>query len=231
MPAVNPKALFRIGGLALLLGGLVGPIGHVVLHPPGHALIYQGGPRWVIAHTVMTLADILILFGMFAFYVRFHRGLGVLGLVSFPLVCGLLLYLIFNFGYEATTLPLIKAAFPGEIATGPGGALSGPFYHGLFPVPMLCAAGLVLFGIAMFRSGFSLRWAGIALAASVFVEFAAIIGVRQAPAFEYLLPAADSINLLVFAWLGYATFTAADQVLGEVLLPIVETVAPLTSRS
>jgi len=211
MPAVTPATLFLIGGILLLLGGLVGPFGHLVLHPPSHALVYQGGPRWVIAHSVMTLANILILFGMFAFYARFHRRLGVLGLAGFPLVCGLLLYTVFTFGYEATTLPLIKSVFPGEIATDPAGALSGPFYHGLFPVPILCAAGLVLFGVALFRSGGSLRWAGVALAASVFIEFAAIIVVHQFPAWQYLLPTADSINLLVFAWLGYATLTAGEQ--------------------
>ncbi len=211
MREVTPATLFRIGGGSLLLGGLVGPIAHLVLHPPSHALVYQGGPRWVIAHAVMTVADILILFGMFAFYARFHRGLGLLGLAGFPLLCGLLLYMVFTFGYEATTMPLIKSVFPGEIATDAAGDLSGPFYHGLFPVPLLCAAGLVLFGVALFRSGGSLRWAGVALAASVFVEFAAIIVVHQFPAGEYLLPVADSINLLVFAWLGHATLTAGEQ--------------------
>jgi hypothetical protein len=208
---LTPATLFRIGGVSLLLGGLVGPIGHLVLHPPSHALVYQGGPQWVVAHAVMTFADILILFGMFAFYARFHRRLGLLSLAGFPLLCGLLLYMIFTFGYEATTMPLIKSVFPGEVATGPNGDLSGPFYHGLFPVPLLCAAGVVLFGAALFRSGGRLRWAGAALAASVFVEFAAIIVVHQFPAWEYLLPVADSINLLVFAWLGYATLTASEQ--------------------
>jgi hypothetical protein len=159
----------------------------------------------------MTLADVLILFGLFAFYARFHRRLGVLGLVGFPLVCGLVLYMILTFTYEATTLPMIRTAFPGEVATDPAGDLSGPFYHGLFPVSLLCAAGLVLFGVALFRSGSSLRWAGVALAASVFVEFAAIIVVHQFQAWEYLRPVADSINLLVFAWLGHATLTPGEQ--------------------
>jgi hypothetical protein len=211
MRNVTPATLFRIGGVSLLLGGLVGPIGHLVLHPPSHALLYQGGPRWVAAHAVITVADVLILFGMFAFYARLHRRLGWLGLTGFPLVCGLLLYTMFTFGYEATTLPLIRSTFPGEIATGPDGNLSGPFYHGLFPVPILCAAGLVLFGVALIRSGASLRWAGFALAASVFIEFAAIIVVHQFPAWEYLLPVADSLNLLVFAWFGYITLTVSEK--------------------
>jgi hypothetical protein len=211
MREVTPATLFRIGGVSLLLGGLVGPIGHLVLHPPSHALIYQGGSNWVAAHAVMTLADVFILFGMFAFYARFHRRLGWLGLTGFPLVCGLLLYLMFTFGYEATTLPMIRSAFPGEIATGPDGDLSGPFYHGLFPVPILCAAGLVIFGVALFRSGGGLRWAGFALAASVFIEFAAIVVTHQFPAWDYLLPVADSINLLVFAWFGYATLSAGEE--------------------
>ncbi|MHB8589564.1 MAG: hypothetical protein ACYDA0_12035 [Candidatus Dormibacteraceae bacterium] len=53
MPAVTPTTLFRIGGRALLLGGPVGPFGHLVLHPPSHALVYQGGQRRVIAHAVI----------------------------------------------------------------------------------------------------------------------------------------------------------------------------------
>jgi hypothetical protein len=109
------------------------------------------------------------------------------------------------------TLPMIRSAFPGETATDPAGDLSGPFYHGLFPVPLVCGAGLVLFGVALFRSGGSLRWAGVALAASVFVEIAAIIVVHQFSTWEYLLPIADSINLLVFAWFGYATLRAGEQ--------------------
>jgi len=51
-------------------------------------------------------------------------------------------------------------------------------------------------------------WAGLAIG---FVVFAAIIVVHQFSTWEYLLPIADSVNLLVFAWFGYATLRADEQ--------------------
>jgi hypothetical protein len=44
---MRATTLFRVGGISMMLGGLLGPLGHLVLHPPSHALQYQGTSQWV----------------------------------------------------------------------------------------------------------------------------------------------------------------------------------------
>lgn len=199
---MKTTTLFRLGGLLLAIGGLFGPIGHFVLHPPSHALQYQGTPQWVLAHAVLTVSWVLILFGVFALYGLGHERMGVIGLVGFALVAVVCLYQVASYAFDAFTLPEIRTTFPGETATDPNGSFN-QFPNGLFPLPLSFPIGLILFGIAIFRSGFEQRWAGIGLVVSVVFIYAGGAVAHSPLHFERAIPIVFSINSLVFAWLGF----------------------------
>jgi hypothetical protein len=199
---MKATTLFRLGGLSLVLGGLLGPLGHLVLHPPSHALQYQGTPQWVLAHSVLTVSWVLILFGVVALYGRHYERMGVIGLIGFALVCLVCLYQVASYAFDAFTLPAIRTTFPGETATGPNGSFD-QFPNGLFPVPLSFPIGLILFGVAIFRSGLDQRWSGIALAASVVLIYAGGALAHSPVHLELAIPIVFSVNALVFAWLGY----------------------------
>ena len=118
-PNLTRGTLFRLGGAALVVGGLLGPIGHLVLHPPSHAVIYQQMPGWVAAHTVLTISWALLLLGLFALYAKLCERMGIAGLIGFVLLSIMCLYQVFGYGFDAFTVPLLRATFPGETATGP----------------------------------------------------------------------------------------------------------------
>jgi hypothetical protein len=202
---MKTATLFRLGGLSLALGGVLGPIGHLVLHPPSHALQYQGTPQWVLAHSVLTVSWVLILFGVFALYGLGHERMGVIGLVGFALVAVVCLYQVASYAFDAFTLPAIRTTFPGETATDPNGSFN-QFPNGLFPLPLSFPIGLMLFGIAIFRSGFKQRWAGMALVVSVVFIYAGGAVAHSPLHIERAIPIVFSINSLVFVWLGLGLF-------------------------
>lgn len=213
---MKTTTLFRIGGLSLALGGLLGPLGHVVLHPPSHALQYQGTPQWALAHAALTVSWVLILFGVFALYGLLHERMGVIGLIGFALVTVLCLYQMASYAFDAFTLPAIRTTFPGETATDSNGSFN-QFPNGLSPLPLSFPIGLILFGVAIFRSGFGQRWAGIALVTSVVLMFTGFTVAHGPLHLERAIPIVFSINSLVFAWLG----------LGLLPGPRVASVAPV----
>ncbi|HEV2035173.1 MAG TPA: hypothetical protein VGU71_13410 [Candidatus Dormibacteraeota bacterium] len=143
----------------------------------------------------------LILFGVFALYGQLHERMGVIGLIGCALVCVVCLYQIATYAFDAVTLAAIRATFPGETATYPNGFFN-QFPNGLFPLPLSFPVGLILFGIAIFRSGFGKRWAGIALAASVVFIYAGGALAHNPLKLEAAVPTVFSINSIVFAWLG-----------------------------
>lgn len=198
---MKTATLFRLGGLSLVLGGMLGPLGHLVLHPPSHALQYQGTPQWALAHAVLTVSWVLILFGAFALYGLRYERMGVIGLVGFALVTVLCLYQVATYAFDAFTLPAIRTTFPGETATDTNGSFN-QFPNGLNPLPLSFPIGLILFGIAIFRSGFSQRWSGIALAVSPFLIFAGMAVAHSPLHMKHAIPLVFSINSLVFAWMG-----------------------------
>jgi hypothetical protein len=203
---MKSNTLFRVAGLSLALGGMLGPFGHLVLHPPSHALEYQGTSQWVVAHAVLTLSWILILFGLFGLYGHLHQRMGLIGLLGFALVSVLCLYEAATYAFDAFTLPAIKTTFPGEVATAPNGSFqqfpNEPFLGFSEPI------GLLLFGIAIFRSRFAQRWSGIALAASVLLILVGISLGHSPLHLERAIPIVFSINSLVFAWIGFGLLQA-----------------------
>jgi len=114
----------------------------------------------------------------------------------------LCLYSIASYAFDAFTVPAIRTTFPGETATDPNGSFE-QFPNGLFPLPIGFLVGLVLFGIAIFRSGFGQRWSGIALAVSPFLIYIGLALAHSPMHLDQAVGIAHSINELAFAWIGF----------------------------
>jgi hypothetical protein len=199
-PTITRETLFRLGGAALVVGGLLGPIGHLVLHPPSHAVVYQAWPTWAAAHTVLTISWVLLLLGLFALYAKLHERLGAAGLIGFVFLCGMCLYQVFNYAYDAFTVPLLLSSFPGETATGPDGPL--PLPHGLYPLPLTFPAGVLLFGIFTFRAQREARWPALGFMLSMVFIYAGLAIGHSPLHYGYAIPIGFSVNSLAYVWLG-----------------------------
>lgn len=203
---MKTNTLLRLGGLSLALGGILGPFGHLVFHPPSHALQYQGTAQWVLAHGIVAVSWVLILFGLFALFGHLHERMGVIGLLSFVLVIVFCLERIANFAFDAFTLPAILTTFPGEVATAPNGSFR-PFPAWL-PLALAEMIGMIAFGVSIFRTRFAQRWSGIALAASVVITIGGLALGHSPLHLERAIPIGFSIQSLVVAWIGFGLLQA-----------------------
>jgi hypothetical protein len=197
---MKTNTLFRMAAVSMAMGGLL-VLPALILHPPSHALQYQGTPEWVAAHALLTGSFVLILFGIFGFYGRLHARLGVIGLIGFVFVALLCIYSIATYAFDAFTVPAIRSTFPGETATDPNSSFN-QFPNGLFPLPVGFLVGLVLFGIAIFRSGFGQRWSGIALAVSPLLIYGGLALAHSPMHLDRAVGIAHVFNSLVFGWIG-----------------------------
>jgi hypothetical protein len=83
------------------------------------------------------------------------------------------------------------------------------------PIPLshdLFAVGMVLLGVAVWRSGFGYRWAGLVAAAGIIVDVAGgMLGLDATPAAAAILSAvSDTAFVLGFAAIGWKVLTMSD---------------------
>jgi hypothetical protein len=204
---MKANTLFRIEGLSLALGGILGPFGHLIFHPPSHAFQYQGTSQWVLAHGILTVSWVLILFGVFGLYVHLHERVGVIGLLGFVLVIVMCLDVIATYAFDAFTLPEILTTFPGEVATGPQGTFRQ--LPNWIPLALGELIGVIVFGIVIFRSHFAQRWSGIALSASVVITIGGPFIGHSPLHLEPAIPIGFSIQSLVIVWIGFGLLQSA----------------------
>jgi len=143
-------------------------IGH-----PGTDAFTTETTQWVARSYVKTGMAVLALAGITGMYLRQYRKAGVLGLAG---------YLVFAVGYfaifaveliGATVLPNLvhtEPAFVNDVVAAANGGTAAGDIGGLQIVFDVAGAGYivggVLFGIALFRTGFLARWAAVLLAVS-----------------------------------------------------------------
>jgi hypothetical protein len=83
-----------------------------------------------------------------------------------------------------------------------------PFVAGHY----LFALGVVLLGVAVWRSGFGYRWAGIAVALGVVVDVAfGIVGLEQSQMADFVISAvSDGLMIVGFAVMGFRVMLPAS---------------------
>jgi hypothetical protein len=150
--------LSRVGGLALLLGGLLEVVG-LLLHPsgtdPGHYLDLL----WLPANLLLLVGALLSALGWPLMYARQADRIGWLGLVGFVLT--FLVGLIFNLvlgGIEAFVLPTLAAnAAAQPLLSNPPPAAERGF---LLLALLFELVGCLTYGIATLRAGVYPRLVG-----------------------------------------------------------------------
>jgi hypothetical protein len=159
---MSNSTLFRLSGISLVLGGLLGAVA-VALHPSNMI-----DPVNIPVHLALYSAVMLIALGLPGLYVRQAERSGVVGLIgTVVLFFGLVFADPIHSVLEFTVVPVL-AADPATrpLLDGPPPGLMGPL---MIAVPVLLI-GLIVTAISSVRAGIFPRWpAALGFAAVVMV--------------------------------------------------------------
>lgn len=191
-----PSTLYRLSGLALLIGGLLST-GSVALHPPDGNMVTAIN---VPIHVALYAGVMLVLFGLPGLCARVAQRAGALGLVGSVL-------LFFGLAFEDPMHSVLEFTVVPIIAANPAtrSLMDGP-PPGLFmPLQMLGVlaifAGLVVLAVAVLRTGVLPRW----LAAPMILTVVLVPLGFAVPPMRELGPA---LLYLTLAGLGYPLLSA-----------------------
>jgi hypothetical protein len=168
---VTTRHLTRAAAVCAAAAGAVF-IAVQINHPPSDTFLTDTH-EWILRGTAKTVMAALALAGITGIYLRQVRQMRVLGLAGFVLFA--IGYLLL-FAEEVMAVVLLPAltdkapAFANDVVVvANGGKATGDIghLHILFDVTGVCyLLGGLLFGIALFRAGVLVRWAGLLLALS-----------------------------------------------------------------
>jgi hypothetical protein len=159
---MSASSLFRLSGISLILGGLLGTFA-VALHPSNMI-----DPANIPVHLALYSAVMLIALGLPGLYARQAERAGVLGLIgTVVLFFGLVFVDPIHSVLEFTVVPMLGAdPATRPLLDGPPPGLMGPL---LMAVPVLLI-GLLVMAIASIRAAVFPRWpAALAVATVVMV--------------------------------------------------------------
>ena len=177
--------LFRLGGIAVLLATILYGINSLI-----HFLSGQEPTSLVFLNAIF--ADALFVLGLGALFARqSHRG-GILGLVGYVILVWSRMY--FAAG-DAVSLGVLAGAISNEeIMQVPAYALSSSI------MPWVWAAGLIVFGISIYRANVFPKYAGAILV---------LVGLLQplTGPLAFTRPIYATFYLVALAWLGWILLT------------------------
>ncbi len=198
------SALFRWGGLAGIVGGILVAIGFL-LHPTSEGVEALTSGAWSTSHLLLLISLILGIPAVFALYLRQNKETGALGFVGFLLayLAGVLLVGITYF--ESFVTPGLAAASPDALQAVVALESSGTLGTVLMITGLGFGVGWLLLGAATFRAGVLPRWGGVlALVGGV------ILGLQP-----FFPPVVWKAAAVVFGagvvWLGYALWSAKGE--------------------
>jgi hypothetical protein len=193
---ISSATLYRVSGLALLLGALL----DIIVDILNTLLFSSDNPQqalsqsWLIVTLLSILSSLLIVGGLPSICVRQRAQAGRLGLIGFvlTLVSGILLM-----GLTITRLlaePYLAANAPQLLAAN---APPASFTTYSLVAALLVTVGAVLLGLATMRAGVFPRWAGVLLIVGVVLNLATF-----SPLPEIIGTIADVLFTLGLAWMG-----------------------------
>jgi hypothetical protein len=181
--------LFQLGGIAVLLSAILAAIGNLMYFLSGQPDAPTTPGLWIAI-----FGDAFLVFGLAALFARQAPRGGVSGLIGYVLLVLALLYFV---GSEAIGLGIAAGAISNEqIAQVPAYALSDSIF------PWCWTAGLIIFGIAIYRAQVFPRYAGALLVLTAFMQ-------QLAGPLAFTRPIFAVIAVASWAWLGWALYSRA----------------------
>jgi hypothetical protein len=207
---VSSTTLYRLSGLTLLLGAVLGTIGNILTD-----VLYSGNdprqyltPLWLVVTLVTLIGELLLVLGLSGIVVRQAPRAGWLGLAGFVLMfIGEFLFT----SYDVTAL-LVS---PWLAQDAPLLARNGPPSLSVFFLlaGILLTLGGILLGIGTMRARVLPRRAGLLLIIGV------LLNVVDAPLSGTLGSVVGIVSFVFFAlavgWMGYALWTAKGEALSH----------------
>jgi hypothetical protein len=198
---MKTTTLFQLGGVAVLLTALLSAIGNLTYFLSGQPDAPTTSGLWM-----SIFSDVLLVFGLVALFARQAQRGGALGFIGYILLALANLYFI---GSGAVGLGVAAGAITSE-QTAQVAAYS--LADSIFP--WFWTAGLILFGISIYRAQIFPRYAGVLLVLlAIFQQLAGPLAFTR-PIFAVIAVAS-------WAWLGWALYSN----------PGMETEEPQTARN
>jgi hypothetical protein len=178
---MKTATLFRLGGIAVLLPAILYGINSLI-----HFL--SGQEPTALVFWIAIFADAFFVLGLGALFARqSHRG-GILGLVGYVLLVWARMYFAAS---DAISLGVLAGVISNEeIEQVPSYALSSPI------MPWVWAAGLIVFGISIYRAQVFPKYAGALLV---------LVGLLQplTGPLAFTRPIYAALYFIALAWLGW----------------------------
>jgi hypothetical protein len=207
---MSSSTLYRLSGLALVLGGVIAAVFNVVntVAFPSNSngfdpKVVTAAP-WQIVSLLTFIGGVLILLGFPGAYLRQAKQSGVLGLIGFILlfIAGILLGLVIYI-VDLLIIPYLATVAPKLL-----GANSGPpaLFVFFIAAAVIVTLGALLFAIATLRAHVLPRMAAILLLVAMVIN---LITIAPLPSLlnNILSTAAPVLFNLALAWFGLALLT------------------------
>lgn len=197
---MSSTTLYRMSGLALLLGAVLGILGNVlgsVLYPGNNPQQYSS-PLWLVISLAAVIGLLLLVVGLPGIAVRQAERAGRLGFVGFVLT------LIGAF-LETSLFAMFVLILPWLAQVAPKLAASnGPpsLFIAFLVASVLLTLGGILLGIATMRAKILPRWGGLMLI------IGAVLNIVDFPLNGAIGSIIGTVSYVLFAlalaWMGYA---------------------------
>jgi hypothetical protein len=188
---MKTSTLFQLGGIAVLLSAILTGIGNLIYFLSGQPdlettpLIWRG-----------IFAGVLMVLGLGALFARQSQRGGVLGLVGYVFLVLATLYFVAS---DAIALGLSAGVISNEqITQVPSYALADSI------LPWVWVAGLIAFGISIFRVQVFPKYAGVLLI---------LVGLLQplTGLLAFTRPIYAVLYFVAWAWLGWTLYSDAEE--------------------
>jgi len=192
---MKSTSVFQLGGAAILIAAILYAIANLAYFLGGQ----PDGPT-TLGLWLSFVGDTLLVLGLGAAFARQAHRAGILGLVGYVLMFVATMFFI---GTYAVSLGVAAGAISNEqIAQVPAYGLSNTV------TPWLWFAGLIVFGISIYRAQVFPKYAGVLLIVLALVQ-------QLTGPLAFTRPIFAILSSVAFGWLGWALLTNRNVVSRE----------------
>jgi hypothetical protein len=207
---MSSTTLFRLSGLALILGALLSVVS-VLVTGDATGMDQYNNPLFLPARLAQIVGGLLILIGLPGLYARQAERAGKLGFAGFVMTfLGIAAHWHVQPILSFVSSELAARPETRSLVVGQGGAegLMGPLFIGYFAIGILVLnLGMILLGIATLRARVFPRWAAWLL----IIGPPVVIAVLPMGLGPIVAIASIALFVLGFAWCGYALWAQKER--------------------